>query len=152
MIRYSNRFKAGTRRNKKWARSNGPDRHCSINSDYKEAVYNAVGIVEFHPDGTPKTALDVNFKSKPNHAARALNVDWKAEREARLARIDEMTKAMNTENERRLKEDFDDDTSTMEGAKEYMDKVLGRKAVAGVIQRGGDAAMFGTSTIEPGHI
>jgi hypothetical protein len=84
MIRYSNRFKAGTRKNKKWAKSNGPDRHKGLAKDVLQSVIDSLhsqGFSYFPLQGIPDGA----YGNKPNHAARVLNVDWKALKEARIA-------------------------------------------------------------------
>ena len=114
MIRYSNRFKAGTRRNKRYAKAKGPDRHEGILKDFRSASGNGLVragvdrklIRQYYGD-----IIDTSYEVKPNHAARVFNLDWKAIKE----------------NERRAKEDLEANTSSLEGAKEYMGKVLERK-------------------------
>ena len=70
MIRYSNRFKAGTRRNKRWAKTAGPDRHQSLISDFEKC-------------GFTKECCSLRINpGKPNHMARVANLDWKALKDA----------------------------------------------------------------------
>lgn len=76
MIRTSNRKNAGSRRNKRYAKKNGPDRHVGLYKDQLDSMFqDNEHLIRTDPEIKLSFHMgDLSYRSKPNHESRFASI------------------------------------------------------------------------------